>query len=124
MPQEFTDIEIVDDTKLVDPREYLADVPSGMISGVLGMMGFTVACFVGLMAENPGYIILLRAMLALVVCAVIGRVLGTVGETCVREFVTMYKSDRPKPKKPRQLVELEAARKAHQDVVQSMKKSG
>lgn len=124
MPQDFTDIEIVDDSQLVDPREYLADVPSGMISGVLGMMGFTLACLVGIFADNPGYVILLRAMLAMVVCAIIGRVLGMVGETCVREFVTMYKSDRPKPKKPKQLVELDAARKAHQDVVQSMKKSG
>lgn len=124
MPQDFTDIEIVDDSGLADPSEYLADVPSGMISGVLGMMGFTIACLVGLMAENPGYVILLRAMLAMVVCAIIGRVLGTVGETCVREFVTIYKSDRPKPKKPKQLVELEAARRAHQDVVQTMKKSG
>jgi hypothetical protein len=124
MPQDFADIEIVDDAELIDPSEYLADVPSGMISGVLGMMGFAVACLVGLIAGNPGYVILLRAMLAMLVCAIIGRVLGVVGEICVREFVTLYKSDRPKPIKPKQLIELEAQRKAHEDVVQSMKKSG
>lgn len=123
MAESYEDIEIIDDSKLVDPSEYLADIPARLISGVMGLMAFMVACVVGLIAGNPGYVILVRAMLAMLVCTLIGRVLGTVGEICVHEFVTRYKSDRPRPEKPRQLVELEEARKAHDEMVERMKKA-
>lgn len=116
-------IEIPDDGKLADPRQYLADIPARLISGVLGLMAFVLASVVGLIAGNPGFVILTRALVAMFVCAIIGRVLGVVGEVCVREYVTRYKSDRPRPQKPQQLVELERAKEAHEQVVQSMKKA-
>lgn len=116
-------IEIPDDDKLADPRKYLADIPARLISGVLGLMAFVLASVVGLIAGNPGFVVLMRALVAMFVCAVIGRVLGVMGEVCVREYVTRYKSDRPRPQKPQQLVELERAKEAHEQVVQSMKKA-
>ena len=121
MANSYDDIQVVDDEKLADPGEYLADIPARLVSGVLGLMAFMLACVVGLFAGNPGYVILVRAMIAMVVCAIIGRILGMVGEVCVREYVLRYKSDRPRPQKPTQLVELERAKRAHEQVVARMK---
>jgi hypothetical protein len=123
MSEAYEDIKVIDDEQLTDPMEYLADIPARMISGVLGLMAFMVSCIVGLIAGNPGYVILLRAMLAMFVCTLIGRVLGMVGEMCVREYVSQYKTNRPRPIKPRQLVQLENERKAHDEVIKHLKKA-
>ena len=107
-----------------DPSEYLADIPTKLISGVLGLMGFATASLVGLVAGNPGLVIIVRALLAMLICSVVGRILGWVGEICVREFVTKYKHDRPQPEKPKELVDLDRAQKAHKSVVERMNKAG
>ncbi|MFG0314459.1 MAG: hypothetical protein ACF8LL_09775 [Phycisphaerales bacterium] len=124
MAEVYEDIEIVEDEGLVDPSEYLADIPATLISGVFGLTAFMLTCFVGLLAGNPGHVILLRAMVAMLVCAVIGRVLGIAGEICIREFVSKYKSTRPRPRKPQELLTLEAEQREHDRAVQHMKKSG
>lgn len=124
MGESYQDIEILDDDKLADPSEYLADIPARLISGVMGLMGFVVACATGLMAGNPGYVILVRAMLAMLVCTIIGRILGTVGEVCIREYVMKYKNSRPRPQKPLQLVELEEAQREHKRVAAHLKNAG
>lgn len=121
MPESYEDIQIIDDDKLADPSEYLADIPARLISGVLGLMAFTVACLTGLMAGNPGYVILVRAMIAMLICTFLGRILGIVGEICIREYVSTYKSTRPRPQKPAQLVALEKAKHEHERVVAHMK---
>lgn len=118
-----SDVEIVEDNEQLDPSEYLADIPTKLVSGVLGLVAFSTALIVGLMAGNPGYVIILRAILAMICCAFVGRVLGAVGEVCVREFVENYKSDRPVPKKPKELVELDAKHRAHETVIKNMKKA-
>ncbi len=123
MNQKFEDIEIPEDDQLADPGEYLADIPMRLTSGVLGLMGFMTACVVGLMAGNRGGVVLLRAVLAMVICAAVGRVLGIVGEVAVREYVQRYKSQRPRPVKPQQLIELDRAKRAHEHAVRSMKKA-
>jgi hypothetical protein len=131
MPQSFADVEILDDgvqaepvEQLVDPSEYLADIPRTLTSGVLGLAAFMLACFVGLLAGNPGYVILVRAMVAMVICVLIGRVLGAIGEVCIREYVTKYKSDRPRPRKPEQLRKLEAELREIDRAAEHMKKTG
>jgi len=118
-----SDVEIVDNDSLIDPSEYLADVSTQLVSGVLGLMGFTTALLVGLLAGNPAIAILGRALLAMLLCALVGRLLGSVGEVCVREYVTKYKSDRPQPNKPKELVELDLKQEAHESVMNSMKKA-
>ncbi len=120
---ENADIEIVDDATLADPSEYLADMSTKLVSGVLGLMGFSTAILVGVLAGNPGVVILLRAMLAMLICAVVGRVLGAVGEVCVREFVTHYKFNRPVPAMPDELIELERRMEDHGKVIDNMKKA-
>jgi hypothetical protein len=122
MSTQFGDIEILPgDSELANPREYLADVPASLISGVFGLLAFVLACTVGVIAQNPGYVILLRAMIAMLICAVIGRILGTVGEICIQEFVVKYKSGRPVPKRPQQLLDLEEKQREHERAVEHMK---
>jgi len=121
---EFADIEIIDDNKdLPDPSEYLADIPTKLISGVLGLMGFTTAAVVGLLANNPGLVIIGRALIAMLICSFIGRLLGMVGEVCVREFVEHYKTGRPTPQMPQELIDLQTEQAAHASVVKNMKKA-
>lgn len=124
---EVSDVEIVEEGQtsgeLADPSEYLADIPSKLTSGVLGLMGFLTAAVVGLLAGNPGVVILGRGMVAMICCAFVGRILGSVGEVCVREFVNRYKSDRPEPTKPQELVDLDLEQRAHHSVMENMKKA-
>ena len=121
---EYADIEIIDDSKdLPDPTDYLADVPTKLISGVLGLMGFATAAVVGLLANNPGLVIIGRALVAMLVCSFIGRLLGMVGEVCVREFVEHYKTGRPIPRMPQELIDLQEEQAVHASVVKNMKKA-
>ena len=124
---ESSDVEILDDNSVdgskIDPGEYLADVSSKLISGVLGLMGFSTALVIGMLAQNPALVTIGRALIAMFVCALIGRMLGVVGEVCVREFVSTYKYNRPEPEKPQELVELDNEKKAHKTVMSTLKKA-
>ncbi len=115
--------DIPDNESLADSSAYMADVSTQLASGVLGLMGFMTALVVGLLAGNPALVILTRAMVAMLVCAIVGRVLGAAGEICVREYVMKYKSDRPQPTKPQELIDLDREQRAHESVVDTMKKA-
>ncbi|HCT44429.1 MAG TPA: hypothetical protein DF699_04390 [Phycisphaerales bacterium] len=123
MAKSYQDIKIADEQSLTNPQEYLADIPARLVSGVLGLMGFVTACVVGLLAGNPGGVVLSRALLAMLICVFVGRLLGIIGEMCVREYVERYKSERPRPNKPQQLVDLDRANHEHQEVVDRFKKA-
>jgi hypothetical protein len=86
-------------------------------------MGFFTALLVGLVAGNPGLVIISRAILSMLVCAVVGRILGTVGEICVREFLTKYKADRPTPALPEKLKRLYKAREDNRLLRDKMKRA-
>ncbi len=125
MPESKSDYDFLsEENPLADPREYLADIPASLISGVLGLVAFMLSCIIGLLAQNPGHVILIRAMIAMLICTIIGRVLGTVGEICIHEFAVKYKTNRPKPQRPQQLIELEERQREHERAVEHMKKSG
>lgn len=123
MANSYQDNKVADEQRLANPQEYLADIPARLVSGVLGLMGFVTACVVGLLAGNPGVVVLTRALMAMLICVLVGRLLGAIGEICVREYVDRYKSERPRPSKPHQLVELDRANHAHQEVVDTLKKA-
>tara|TARA_R110002072_G_scaffold42064_19_gene118475 strand:+ start:59338 stop:59709 length:372 start_codon:yes stop_codon:yes gene_type:complete len=120
---EYEDVEIIEDESPSERSIYLENHAQRLVSGVLGLMGFFVCALVGLLAGNPGAVILVRAMIAMVICSLIGRVLGAVGEICVQEFVSRYKTERPEPQKPQELVELDERKQAHESMVQTMKKA-
>ncbi len=119
----MSDVEIVNDESTHAEGDVSPDVPARVISSVIGLMGFFTALLVGLVVGNPGVTIVLRALLAMAVCAVVGRVIGTVGEICVREFLANFKTNRPKPVLPEQLQQLYKIRAADEAIREQLKKA-
>ncbi|MBL4808831.1 MAG: hypothetical protein JKY43_02080 [Phycisphaerales bacterium] len=119
----MSDVEIIQNEYAHLDGDVMPDVPARVISSLVGLMGFFTALLVGLVAGNPGVIIVLRALLAMAICAVIGRIIGTVGEICVREFLTNYKKDRPKPVLPEQLQQLYKTRADDDAIREQLKKA-
>jgi len=119
----MSDVDIIPDEPPNTDGDVKPDVPARVISGVIGLMGFFTALLVGLAAGNPGVTIVLRALLAMAICAVVGRIIGTAGEICVREFLKDYKGDRPKPVLPDQLQKLYKIRAADEAIRDQMKKA-
>jgi len=118
----MSDVEIVNDQEYKDGK-IQPDVPARVISSVLGLMGFFTALLVGLIASNPGVTIMLRALLAMAICAVVGRIIGTAGEVCVREFLNKYKADRPFPDLPEELKRMYKTRADDEALRERMKKA-
>lgn len=116
------DVEIVEDQEY-ESGDIKPDVPARVISTVLGCMGFFTALLVGLVTGNPGITIVSRAILAMLVCVVVGRILGMIGEICVREFLTKYKQDHPTPQLPEKLKRLYKAREDDRLLRDKMKKA-
>ncbi|MBL4592161.1 MAG: hypothetical protein JKY96_09415 [Phycisphaerales bacterium] len=102
--------------------DYLADVPTKVISGSMGLVAFALTAGIGIWAGNSAMVTLTRALVACAICAFVGRILGMMGEVCVKEFVNNYKADRPSPLLPEELQQLERERAAHGQVVDEMRK--
>ncbi|MCC5822969.1 MAG: hypothetical protein JJU44_06745 [Planctomycetes bacterium] len=93
---------------------------SRVVGGVLGLTGFSTALFIGLVAGNPALVTLGRGIVCMLVCYLVGRVLGSMGGTAAGEFIEKYKSDRPAPEPPQQLVDLQDRRNRHREIVEEM----
>lgn len=61
--------------------------PTRVIAACLALAGFVIAIISGLAAGNPAEDILLRALLALVGCNLVGWCIGTAGERSIRERI-------------------------------------
>ncbi|MEE9296241.1 MAG: hypothetical protein V3W34_14940 [Phycisphaerae bacterium] len=57
------------------------------IAAALGLLGFCVSIFGGLWVGNPAMVVLSRALLAMVLFAIIGLVTGCAARIVVREYV-------------------------------------
>jgi hypothetical protein len=63
----------------------LPGTPAKVIASTMGLAGFTVAILAGLTADNPTESILGRAVLSMLVCNVVGFLLGTIGAGAIRD---------------------------------------
>ncbi len=61
-----------------------------VIASTLGLSAFGVAVIAGLMAGNAASDVLIRAVVAMAVCHVVGMALGAIGERTVDEYVKSY----------------------------------
>ncbi len=102
--------------------DYLADVPTNVVSGTMGLMGFAITSFIGLWAGNSALTTLGRALIACAICAIVGRVIGWVGEACVKEFIKDYREQNPTPELPKELQALNLSRAAHERIVDEVRK--
>lgn len=72
-------------------------VPHRIIAGVFAMSAFSIALLSGLLVDNPASAILSRALVALLLCYVLGLVVGAICEYVVREHLERYKEAHPVP---------------------------
>ena len=102
--------------------DYLADVPTNVVSGTMGLTGFALASFIGLWAGNSALTTLGRALIACAACAIVGRVIGWIGEACIKEFIRDYREKNPIPELPKELQALNLSRAAHEQIVDEVRK--
>ena len=118
----MSDVEIIEDQPESN-GDVKPDVPARVVSSIVGLMGFCTALIVGLIVGNPGVTIVLRAIFAFVICAIVGRLIGTIGEICVREFLTKYKVDHPTPQLPEKLRKLYQERADEEELRRQMRRA-
>jgi tetrahydromethanopterin S-methyltransferase subunit C len=68
-----------------------------VIATAVGLSGFAVAVIAGLAVENPGQVVLGRALVSMIGCYVLGQILGSGAENVVRRRIEAYKSAHPAP---------------------------
>lgn len=68
-----------------------------MIATATGLSGFAVAVLAGLAVENPGQVVLGRALVSMLGCYVLGQMLGAGAESVVRRRIEAYKQAHPVP---------------------------
>lgn len=70
---------------------------SRVISGSFALTGFSVAVAIGLGASNPTSIILLRAIVCMIACMIVGRLVGFIAEAIVKEHLDGHRERNPIP---------------------------
>lgn len=80
-----------------------------MIATASGLSGFAVAVLAGLAADNPGQVVLGRALVSMLGCYVLGQMLGAGAENVVRRRIEAYKEAHPAPDVFSTIAEEEAA---------------
>ncbi|MFG0285030.1 MAG: hypothetical protein ACF8R7_11455 [Phycisphaerales bacterium JB039] len=68
-----------------------------MIATAVALCAFAIGLIAGLAAGNPSQVVLGRALVGMVVCYVVGHVLGACAESVVRRRVDAYKREHPVP---------------------------
>lgn len=89
----------------------------------MGLSAFATVVFIGLAAGNDPVTTLGRGLLCMVICNLVGRLLGHMGARSAAEFIEKYKADRPAPQPPAELVRLQNRRERHKEIVEEMKRA-
>jgi len=72
-------------------------IPARIIATCFALAAFAAATAVGLAAGNSTMTILTRAMVALVVCWFVGRIVGHFAQKAVQDHIERYKQENPIP---------------------------
>lgn len=72
-------------------------IPSRVIATSFALISFASALFVGTAAGNPLGTVLLRGLFVMVVCYVVGLIVGGVAQHVIDRHVDHYKNDHPIP---------------------------
>lgn len=62
--------------------------PTRIIAACCGLAGFAIAIVGGLAADNPAEEVLVRGLISLFLCNVLGWIIGAVAERTVRESIS------------------------------------
>jgi hypothetical protein len=89
----------------------------------MGLSGFATVVFIGLLAGNDPVTTLGRGLICMVICNLVGRLLGHMGARSAAEFIERYKVEHPVPQPPAELVRLQGRRDRHKEIVEEMKRA-
>jgi len=70
-------------------------MPTRLIGACMGLGGFALAIVAGLAADNPTNQILLRAILSMLGCQVVGLAIGAVAEMAIDERSAAHRAAHP-----------------------------
>jgi putative Mn2+ efflux pump MntP len=68
-----------------------------VIGACCGLGAFAVAVVAGIAAENPGEVVLFRALVSMFACQVVGLGVGMVIEQVIADSIKAHKKARPDP---------------------------
>lgn len=68
-----------------------------VIASSMGLTGFAIACIAGLSVGNPTNLILIRSLIAMIGCYLLGSILGAVAEWVINQHLAEYKANNPIP---------------------------
>lgn len=68
-----------------------------VIAAIIALGGFVVALLAGMRAANPPHIILWNAILALVVCQLLGIAVGAIATRVMSDHIHRHKAEHPIP---------------------------
>jgi hypothetical protein len=68
-----------------------------VVAAVFALSAFAIALVAGIAAGNDAATVLLRALLALVACQVVGLFAGMIVERVIQEHETRYREENPVP---------------------------
>lgn len=85
------------------------DKPTKVIAGSLGLTAFAIAVVAGLAAGNQSAEILVRALISMTTCYVLGLVLGAIGQRTIEEHVRQYIASRPVKKRSHEVIVVDEA---------------
>lgn len=72
-------------------------VPTKVIAAICGLSAFAVAIIAGLTVDNPVEVVLVRALVAMVLCQVLGTAIGAILEHVGRDAIKKHQDARPIP---------------------------
>ena len=70
---------------------------SRIIASIFALVSFAAALFIGVAANNSFNTIVLRAILTMGICYLVGRVIGALADRAVQEHIAQYKLEHPIP---------------------------
>lgn len=74
------------------------ELPVGQVVGAISALcGFAVALIAGMAAGNPADTVILRALVAMFVCALVGRAVGAAGFAAIRSHIETFREANPVP---------------------------
>lgn len=79
------------------PSKGVLAIPSRVIATCFALVSFAAALLIGLHSGNSAGVLIWRATLVMVVCWIVGRVVGAVAQRVVDEHIESYKREHPIP---------------------------
>ena len=75
-------------------------IPASTIAGLFALAAFAVAIMAGLASGNPAQSVLMRALLAMVLCYPVGLAVGLIAQQLVQDHVEAHRASHPADELP------------------------